>query len=227
MALLDEAGFTSVVATNCDQHYERPLVSGDHPPGHVGHRCGLRREADRARGRPLHHHPARVPGPEGRAGRHDAVPDPQVQAAATAAAPTTRPRWRTRRPPRAQRPPAETAPARAHPGQPLLLRRGRSGTAADPALHHLRHAAPPTPPGVCALPLLRVGHARPRRAGAPSTASWSTTTHRCRPSTIRWSSPWSSSRRAPASWPTCPASPPTRRPSACRSWPTSRTSTTS
>jgi len=30
MHLLDEAGFTSVVATNCDQHYERPLVVGDH-----------------------------------------------------------------------------------------------------------------------------------------------------------------------------------------------------
>ena len=29
MVLLDEAGFTSVVATNCDQHYERPLVLGD------------------------------------------------------------------------------------------------------------------------------------------------------------------------------------------------------
>jgi uncharacterized OB-fold protein/acyl dehydratase len=30
MAALDEAGFTSVVATNCDQHYDRPLVPGDH-----------------------------------------------------------------------------------------------------------------------------------------------------------------------------------------------------
>ena len=30
MGLLDQAGFTSVVATNCDQHYERPLVPGDH-----------------------------------------------------------------------------------------------------------------------------------------------------------------------------------------------------
>ena len=29
MAMLDGAGFTSVVATNCDQHYERPLVPGD------------------------------------------------------------------------------------------------------------------------------------------------------------------------------------------------------
>jgi uncharacterized OB-fold protein/acyl dehydratase len=29
MAALDDAGFTSVVATNCDQHYERPLVPGD------------------------------------------------------------------------------------------------------------------------------------------------------------------------------------------------------
>lgn len=28
--LLDEAGFTSVVATNCDQHYERYLRVGDH-----------------------------------------------------------------------------------------------------------------------------------------------------------------------------------------------------
>jgi uncharacterized protein len=29
MKLLDDHGFTSVVATNCDQHYERPLVIGD------------------------------------------------------------------------------------------------------------------------------------------------------------------------------------------------------
>jgi uncharacterized protein len=29
MALLDEEGLTSVVATNCEQHYERPLVVGD------------------------------------------------------------------------------------------------------------------------------------------------------------------------------------------------------
>jgi uncharacterized protein len=29
MSLLDQAGFTSVVATNCDQHYERPLRPGD------------------------------------------------------------------------------------------------------------------------------------------------------------------------------------------------------
>ncbi len=29
MSALDAAGFTSVVATNCDQHYERPLVPGD------------------------------------------------------------------------------------------------------------------------------------------------------------------------------------------------------
>ncbi len=29
MALLDDAGYTSVVATNCDQHYVRPLAPGD------------------------------------------------------------------------------------------------------------------------------------------------------------------------------------------------------
>jgi len=30
MGVLNDAGFTSVVATNCDQHYVRPLVLGDH-----------------------------------------------------------------------------------------------------------------------------------------------------------------------------------------------------
>src|SRR5215470_10226820 len=30
LALLDEAGFTSVVATNCEQEYARPLRLGDH-----------------------------------------------------------------------------------------------------------------------------------------------------------------------------------------------------
>jgi 3-oxo-4,17-pregnadiene-20-carboxyl-CoA hydratase alpha subunit len=30
MAVLDEGGFTSVVATNCEQEYHRPLVLGDH-----------------------------------------------------------------------------------------------------------------------------------------------------------------------------------------------------
>ncbi|MGH9090908.1 MAG: bifunctional MaoC family dehydratase N-terminal/OB-fold nucleic acid binding domain-containing protein [Acidimicrobiales bacterium] len=29
MALLDDEGMTSVVATNCEQHYDRPLVAGD------------------------------------------------------------------------------------------------------------------------------------------------------------------------------------------------------
>ena len=29
MALLDDEGLTSVVATNCEQHYDRPLVPGE------------------------------------------------------------------------------------------------------------------------------------------------------------------------------------------------------
>ena len=29
MGLLDDEGLTSVVATNCDQHYGRPVVVGD------------------------------------------------------------------------------------------------------------------------------------------------------------------------------------------------------
>jgi acyl dehydratase len=35
MAVLDDAGYTSVVATNCDQHYERPLRPGDHVTMHT------------------------------------------------------------------------------------------------------------------------------------------------------------------------------------------------
>ncbi len=70
------------------------------------------------------------------------------------------------------------------------------------------------------------GTRSPPRAGAPSTASWSTTTPRCRPSTTRWWWRWSSWRRAPGWWPTWPASPPRRWPSACRWSPTSRPSTT-
>jgi acyl dehydratase len=36
MAVLDEGGFTSVVATNCEQQYRRPVVLGDRLSG-LGH----------------------------------------------------------------------------------------------------------------------------------------------------------------------------------------------
>ena len=65
MALLDEAGFTSVVATNCDQHYVRPLVPGDHlEVTSVIDSVSTEKKTGLGVG-PLHHHPARVPDQDG------------------------------------------------------------------------------------------------------------------------------------------------------------------
>ena len=100
------------------------------------------------------------------------------------------------------RAPAAATPPGTHPGQPVLLRGGQAAQAAHPAVHRLRDPPPPAPAGLRHLPVLRLGHASRPRAGAPSTASWSTTTRRSPPSTTRWWSPWSSWRRAPAWWPT-------------------------
>ena len=60
-ALFDEGGFTSVVATNCEQEYLRPLYLGDHLSLQLGHRSGVGREAHRSRRRPLRHHPLTSP----------------------------------------------------------------------------------------------------------------------------------------------------------------------
>ena len=139
--LLDEAGFTSVVATNCDQEYLRPLVLGDRLSGDLGHRVGLAREAHRPRRRPLRHHPPRVHRPARRAGGHHAVPDPQVPARARArhrAAST---------PPAALRPrPALTQDNAfffdgARQGELLIQRCASCGDAAPPAAPGLRGRA--------------------------------------------------------------------------------------
>ena len=159
MGLLDEAGFTSVVATNCDQHYVRPLVPGDHlevssvidsVSGEkatglgVGHFITTRLEFTDQHGELVATMLFRIlkfkPRAEGR-------PRPQAR--------------------RGRRPPARSAPARPHPGQPLLLRGSQAAQAAHPALHQLRHPPAPAPPGVRQLPFVRVGHGRPPRAGAP------------------------------------------------------------
>ena len=55
LRLLDEAGFTSVVATNCTQEYQRYLRPGDLAQLRDRDRGRLRREADGARPRPLRH----------------------------------------------------------------------------------------------------------------------------------------------------------------------------
>ena len=78
--VFDEAGFTSVVATNCDQEYTRPLVLGDRltvssiidsvsPEKHTGLGVG-----------PLRDHPPRVHRPARRARGHHALPHPAFPA---------------------------------------------------------------------------------------------------------------------------------------------------
>ena len=122
-----------MVATNCDQHYERPLVAGD--------RLRVPRSSSRSPGRSrpgsgtgrLHHHTASTtgtsPGELGgqpcssgsssssRAPGRPSAPDPQVPAAQTG-----------------RRRAHAAAPSRPHPGQLLLLRRRAAAQAADPAL---------------------------------------------------------------------------------------------
>ena len=215
MAILDEAGFTSVVATNCDQHYVRPLVLGDHLEVSsvidsvssekttglgVGHFITTRLEFTDQDGEPVATMLFRILKfkPRPKAGRGQ----PHVGTGASSSGPRHRS--------------APSAPARPHPGQPVLLRGGKGAQAPHPAVHQLRDPPAPASALVRPLPFVRVGHGRPHRVGAPSTASWSTTTLRCRRSTTRWWWPWSSSRRAPGWWPMWATSRPTACPSGCR-----------
>ena len=130
LRLLDEAGFTSVVATNCTQEYVRYLRPGDLLSAEtvieavseekqtalgVGHFVTQRTTLSR---------PAR------RARREHELPPAQVPAA----------RARERR---AARGGAAAPEARHHPRQPLLLGGRRAARAAHPALQRL--PAPPAP----------------------------------------------------------------------------------
>ena len=120
MSLLDEAGFTSVVATNCDQHYERSILLGDalsvtstiaavssekKTALGLGHFITTRLE--------YHDEHGELVGT-----MH--IPDPQIQ---TGGARRRRGRRRdlggvcTGH----RAGPSETTPTRAHPGQPFLL----------------------------------------------------------------------------------------------------------
>ena len=179
--------------------------------GALGDRVDLGPEADRARHRALRHDPAwttsRSPTPTCRRARgvaragagalrrrrargHHALPHPQVPAAR----------------PRSAAPRAAAAAAGAHPGQRLLVRGCAGAPAADPALHVVRHAAPPAAAGLRDRAARSSGTRSSRAAGAPCTPTSWCTTRRCPRSSTRCRSAWSSWRRGPASWPTSGAS---------------------
>ena len=220
MALLDAEGLTSVVATNCEQHYGRPLVIGDR----VLVRSVIEAISDPKRTalgyRPLRHDPARLhrrarrrgAGPtrraaevgalaeSGGAGGHHALPHPQVPAAAEAAA-----AGGGRRVPGPASPRTTPSGSREPRRHQLLIQRCTScGT--------LRH--PPLPAcAVCrSLEWDTVRGQRPRHPlllrGGPLPPG-------ARRSSTRCPSDWSSWRRAPGSWPTSTAS---TRPTSRSAW---------
>ena len=179
----------------------RAAPGGGGPPGgDVGDRGGLRRQAHGPRHRAVRDHPHRLRGrarqqrgPRGRCGRprgrrraggHHAVPDPEVPPGGTR-------RRRRRRRGRAAAAPRPRAPGRRITQDNAFLfegaRRHRLLTQRCTACGTLRH--PPLP--ACAGPAARSSGTRwSCPAGASSTASWWSTTPRCRRSTTRCPSGW-------------------------------------
>ena len=150
MAALDDAGFTSVVATNCDQHYVRPLVPGDHLEV-TSVIDSVSAEKPPASG-------SATSSPTGSSSPTRTVSWwPPCCSASSSSGPGRR------RP----IPPGTPATAAARPKRPRpaltqdnrFFFEGRQGAqTAHPAVHRLRHAASPAPAGLRQLPLVRVGH---------------------------------------------------------------------
>ena len=108
-----------------------------------------------------------------------------------------------------RKPAAPAAPAaRPHPGQRVLVRGRPRPPAADPALHVVRHAAPPAAAGLRACAARSSGTRWSRAAAAPCTPTSWCTTRRCPRSSTRCRSAWSSWRRGRGWWPTSAASSP-------------------
>ena len=165
MQMLDDAGFTSVLGTNCDQTYERYLRVGEQVSVTTRLEAVVGPEADRRRGGLLRHHPQRL-ARRRRGGRHDAVPGAQVQAARVG-----------RRDSVAR--PVEDHPAGAQPRHRLLL--GGHPAAASCASRSATPAAScGTRPGRSARRATRWTAATSSRAAAArSSASSCTTPRRC------------------------------------------------
>ncbi len=184
-------GFTSVVATNCDQEYDRPIVLGDRLDGRPRSSTRSRTEKHTGLGDgPFRHHPAS-----------------SSPTSTASASPPCCFRILRFRPEHAQAPKAEAPPlrprARHHPGHRLLLRGCPAGPRCSSSA--ARRAA------CCAT-----RPARPARRAGPSNGTPSTSTGRgtvysyvvvhhpqvARASTTPCPSPWSSSRKGPVWWPT-------------------------
>ena len=187
MGLLDEAGFTSVVATNCDQHYVRRLV-----PGHHLEASSIIDEVsgEKATGlgaRPLHHHP------------------PGVHLMKTAnwwppcgSGSSSSSRDRRRRPANHHRMPL-TRPKRPRPAltqDNSFFFEGVEAARSSPSsgcmnAGTLRHPPRPSVPNCRSFEWDAAHRLGP---GGRSTASWLTIIPRSPPSTTRWWWRWSSPR---------------------------------
>ena len=156
-ALLDGAGYTSVVATDCEQEYLRPLRPGDRITfDAVIESVSERKTTKLGTG---HFVTTRMDvRADGELVGHASLPHPQVRAGAA-------------RPKDARG--AETGGPRPRP----VINRDNAGfwegveraPAADPALRRLRDAALPLAARVQRVRLARVGHGRGERRRAPST----------------------------------------------------------
>ena len=140
--VLDEAGYTSVVATNCDQAYHRYLKLGEQLSVRARLLGRHRAQAHRAGRGLVRHHPQHLVLGR-RAGGHDGLPHPQVPPPGSATPATAPPApaksHQHRKPHKSHAPPG-------HPGHRVLLGRDRGRRAAHPALRRcgaLRH--PPGP----------------------------------------------------------------------------------
>ncbi len=78
--LFVDAGYSSVVATNCEQEYLRYLRPGDRVVAETVFESISEREGHRTRHRVLHRHPHHLPRPARRGSRMDEVPHPALQA---------------------------------------------------------------------------------------------------------------------------------------------------
>ncbi len=190
MTLLDDEGLTSVVATNCEQDYGRPLVVGDRllvrsvieaisDPKRTGLGTGrfITTRLDY-----VAVPDADVPGVGRRATRcrRSTTPASRWPPCASASSSTCRRRRRRR-----TRRPSAAPTSGHHAGQRLLVRGRPRAPAADSALHLVRHAAPPAAAGLRASAAPSSGTRSSRVAAARSTPTSSCTTRRCRRSSTR------------------------------------------